>query len=164
MALKLNNLLGGKAPEVKPKRGRPPKNTQTNSKQPTKQKEPIKPKITKPQSVRTEVPKPVTSKPVTPKATTPPTCHSTTTWVKSINKQPEDLRPILFNTRCKKPVTGYKLRNGYVTNTPYFIDKFKKENGYIEWKYVSYCASLSRCPNEFPNCINCKHNKEDKKK
>jgi len=146
VAFKLNNLLNTQsAPPVK-KRGRSKKSVEvtkphTTSKQNTK--------------VSTTTNIESTSKSIT-KADT------TITWNRTINKQPDPLRPILFNTKCKKPVTGYKLRNGFITNTPYFINQFKKETGYVEWKYISYCTSLQRCPNGFPNCTICPHSKLQK--
>ena len=89
------------------------------------------------------------------KSVTSPTTSSN--WVKSSTRLPEELRPIEFNTKHKKPVYGYRLNHyNYITNTPYFIDKFKQQNGYLEWKYIPYCTSLNRCPKEFPDCDNCK--------
>lgn len=80
-------------------------------------------------------------------------------WFRTPNKLPDELRPIEFNTTHKKPVRGYRLRNGYITDTPYYVDMFKKRNGYIEWRYINYCTSLTKCPKEFPSCNGCKNNR-----
>lgn len=84
-----------------------------------------------------------------------------THWSKTTTKLPEELRPIEFNTKSKKPAYGYRLQNkSYIVNTPYFIAKFKKEFGYLEWHYIPQCRTLDKCPSNFPDCTNCKIHKE----
>lgn len=80
-------------------------------------------------------------------------------WFRTPDKVPEELRPIEFHTQYKKPIMGYRQGYGYITDTPYFIDKFKQQNGYIEWRYINYCTTLSKCPKEFPMCNSCKNNR-----
>ena len=83
-----------------------------------------------------------------------------THWSRTTTKLPEELRPIEFNTKSKKPAYGYRLQNkSYIVNTPYFIDKFKKEFGYLEWHYIPQCRTLDKCPSNFPDCTNCKIHK-----
>lgn len=86
--------------------------------------------------------------------------QNTTHWSKTTTKLPEELRPIEFNTKSKKPAYGYRLQNkSYIVNTPYFIAKFKKEFGYLEWHYIPQCRTLDKCPANFPDCTNCKIHK-----
>lgn len=81
-------------------------------------------------------------------------------WTNTSKKLPDILRPIEFNTTYKKPVYGYRLKGyGYIVTNPYYINKFKQKFGYMEWKYIPYCLSLSRCPNGIPDCSNCKYAK-----
>ena len=77
-------------------------------------------------------------------------------WHKSNNNPPTDFRPVEFNTESKKPVRGFKTVGGYITNTPYYLNKSNKANGYLEWKYISSCSTLDKCPNGFPDCEHCK--------
>lgn len=130
------------APNTQTKRrGRPPK----NSLLPAEEKV-IKTKPTKIQIEQSN------------KVSTPTSTSSG--WINTNKTLPEELRPIEFNTSAKKPVYGYRLKGyGYVVTTPYYVDKFKKKYGYIEWKYIPYCGALFRCPNEIPDCSNCKHSK-----
>jgi len=123
------------------KRGRPPKNSLL-----TAEEKVIK---TKPTKIQIEQ----SNKVSTPTSTS-------NGWINTNKTLPEELRPIEFNTSAKKPVYGYRLKGyGYVVTTPYYVDKFKKKYGYIEWKYIPYCGALFRCPNEIPDCSNCKHSK-----
>ena len=81
-------------------------------------------------------------------------------WTSTSKKLPDILRPIEFNTSYKKPVYGYRLKGyGYIVTNPYYINKFKQKFGYMEWRYIPYCLSLSRCPNGIPDCSNCKYTK-----
>ena len=76
-------------------------------------------------------------------------------WHNFITNPPELERPIEFNSNYKKPIYGYRTYQGIITNTPYYIDKYKKETGNIEWQYINSCKDLSKCPNGFPNCDIC---------
>lgn len=114
----------------------------------------------------TKTPKATTIKTPTPKETKttnkPNSKISNIKWVKTIDKQPEEFRPIMFNAECKKQVFGYKLPNGdYIVDTPYFIDKFKMKNGYLEWQYVKCGNTLSFCEGGFPRCLSCKSFKQE---
>ena len=80
-------------------------------------------------------------------------------WHKSNNNPPAEFRPIEFNTNYKKPVRGFKIVGGYIVNTPYYLNKTNKANGYLEWKYISSCSTLDKCPNGFPDCENCDRRK-----
>lgn len=76
-------------------------------------------------------------------------------WFKTVDKKPDEFRPVEFHTNYKKPIRGYRQGSGYITDTPYFIDKFKQQNGYVEWRYINYCTTLSKCPMKFPACESC---------
>ena len=123
------------------KRGRPPKNSLL-----TTEEKVIETKSTKIQIEQSN------------KVSTP--TSTSNGWINTNKTLPEELRPIEFNTSAKKPVYGYRLKGyGYVVTTPYYVDKFKKKYGYLEWKYIPYCGALSRCSNGIPDCSNCKHSK-----
>ena len=80
-------------------------------------------------------------------------------WHSTKNKLPNEFMPIEFNTEYTDIVTGYRIKNDYITDTPYYLNKFKKLNGYIEWRYISSCRNLESCPHEFPQCNYCNKNK-----
>ena len=92
---------------------------------------------------------------------------TTRRWHNLETNKPQEFRPLEFNTNNKISVFGYKVPHGIITNAPYYIDKYRKENNVIEWQYISGCTNLSKCPREFPDCINCeiyqKRQKELKK-
>lgn len=152
--------------ESKPKRGRPPKQkTETVSTQKTK---PIPNNEKLIRKTNTEKPKKVIKSNLlnneqnSKKLQTEQSSKilSNTNWINTSKKLPEELRPIEFNTSYKKPVYGYRLKGyGYIVTNPYYINKFKKKYGYIEWRYIPYCTTLLRCFNEIPDCSNCKHSK-----
>lgn len=81
----------------------------------------------------------------------------------SDSNSPQPWVPIEFNTGNKKPVRGYRLRNGFVTDTPYFINLFLKEHGTIEWRPILSCTDVNKCPRGFPNCDYCNIHKKSKK-
>lgn len=111
--------------------------------------EEVKPKRTR----RKKLEEPVVTKPE--KVLTQTTDTTGGKWFKTTDKKPDEFRPIEFHTNYKKPIRGYRQSSGYITDTPYFIDKFKQQNGYVEWRYISYCTSLSKCPKGFPSCEGC---------
>ena len=189
MAFKLKNLLGGNALDAPTKRGRPPKakNKKLTSKQEveksdlkskdnikktrkaatkkeiksntkTLNKKTVKPKTDKTTKSKIEEKLQIESK--TKQKSNISNVTNSTEWYRTTDRQPEELRPLIFNTTHKKPVVGYKLKYGYITNTPYFIDKFKKKHGYIEWKYIDGCMNLFKCPAKFPDCSVCKLSKQ----
>ena len=133
--------------EVKKKRGRPPK-----IKEPLLTTTTTTQKITSKPTLKTVT---QSIKPITQKVT-----NTISEWNNSTQIQPDEFRPVIFNTLKKKLVTGYKVGHGYVISTPYEVDKFKKKFGYIEWQYVPNCTNLKRCSKEFPDCANCKQFKK----
>ena len=144
-----NKTITDNVPTEKPKRGRPKKiiESNINIKTPTKTK-------------ATKTPTTKTVKTPTIKQTSKTTINIK--WIRTIDKQPEEFRPIMFNTNCKKQAFGYRLPNGdYIVDTPYFIDKFKKKNGYLEWQYIKCGNTLSFCENGFPRCLSCKSFKHE---
>ena len=115
-----------------------------------------KPKSIKPKNdLLTKPPKTDTKKIATakPQINTEPTALER--WHKTNTNPPTEFRPIEFNTDHKKPVRGFKIVGGYIVNTPYYLNKTNKANGYLEWKYISSCSTLDKCPNGFPDCENC---------
>ena len=141
------------------RRGRPPKTDKVANTKPTISKQNVK--TTKPTST-----KPTTT--TKPKNTTINKQDNTSRrWHNFTTNPPEELRPLEFNSNYKNPIYGYKLRHAIITNTPYHLDKYKQEKGYIEWQYISGCVNLSKCPKGFPDCSNCsiflKRQKELKK-
>lgn len=138
-------------PIEKPKRGRPKKTIESD----INTQKPIKTKITK-----TPIPK-QTKHTATNKQKLKTTINNIK-WIRTIDKQPEEFLPIMINTECKKQAFGYKLPNGdYIVDTPYFIDKFKMKNGYLEWQYVKCGNTLSFCEGGFPRCLSCKSFKQE---
>lgn len=86
---------------------------------------------------------------------------TTTEWVKSTDRLPQELRPILLNVKGNKHIYGYRHKiNGYILKDVYNVKLFKQEHGYIEWKYINGCINLDGCPNGFPDCSNCKLSKK----
>lgn len=86
---------------------------------------------------------------------------TTTEWVKSTDRLPQELRPTLFNVKGDKHIYGYRHKiNGYILKDVYNVKLFKQEHGYIEWKYIDGCINLDSCPNGFPDCSNCKLSKK----
>ena len=76
---------------------------------------------------------------------------------------PQPWVPIEFHTDCKKPVRGYRLRNGFITDTPYYVDKFFQSHKVIEWRPILSCADVNKCPQGFPNCDYCSIYKKSKR-
>ena len=61
-------------------------------------------------------------------------------WHKTTDELPEENRPIIINSEGKKLIHGYRLNNhNYIVDDAYYLDKFKKKYGYIEWQYVKGC-------------------------
>ena len=124
-------------------------------------------KESKKKSVEANVPKPLpkplpkqintSTKSINTQTNTPTKSDNTPTerWHKTNTNPPVEFRPIEFNTDCKKPVRGFKTHGGYITNTPYYLNKTFKLNGYLEWKYIPVCMTLTKCPNGFPDCEHC---------
>lgn len=129
------------------KRGRPPKvDKQVQEKKVTKTNS----KVTKSKVDKVVKEPKVIEKPITTK-----TNNTNRRWHNLDNNPPEEFRPLEFNTNSKTPVFGYKIPHGIITNTPYYLDRYKKENNVIEWQYINGCINLSKCPKEFPDCTNC---------
>lgn len=76
-------------------------------------------------------------------------------WHNMSKTVPERDRPIELNSDYKKPIHGYKTYKGLITDNPYYLNKYIKNKGYIEWQYISGCNNLSKCPHGFPDCQNC---------
>lgn len=76
--------------------------------------------------------------------------------VYSLDNMPENFRPIEFKTARKQLVQGYKVPNGFITDTPYFVNESLRIYGHIQWRYIAGCTDLKNCPNEFPRCSICK--------
>ena len=121
----------------------------TKSTKPVKTSNPVKStKVNK--SVKTVEPKETTKSIKTNKQD-----NTSRRWHNLTTNVPEEFRPLEFNSNYKYPIFGYKLPHGIITNTPYYLNKYKQEKGYIEWQYISGCSNLSKCPREFPDCTNC---------
>ena len=133
------------------RRGRPPKTDKvvTTSKQPVIKST----KTTKPNTKHTTT----NNKPTTKLVIKPTTKQDNTSrrWHNLTTNPPEEFRPLEFNSNYKNPIYGYKLPHGIITNTPYFLDKYRQEKGYIEWQYINGCSNLNKCPRGFPDCTNC---------
>lgn len=137
------------------KRGRPPKvDKQVQEKKVTKTNSKVtNSKVTK--SKVDKVVKVVKEPEVIKKPITTKTNNTNRRWHNLDSNPPEEFRPLEFNTNSKTPVFGYKVPHGIITNTPYYLDRYKKENNVIEWQYINGCINLSKCPKEFPDCTNC---------